>query len=141
MTARGVGESRSATMVSPYPCPCCGYFVFAGPPGSYEICPICDWEDDALQLEFGTTLSGGANEPTLLEAQRAYAMQRAHLAQRPGAASRPNESDRRDPSWRPIDLQLDRFSTWGSSMPARPVAHDETLYYWRETFWRRTATP
>jgi len=33
-----------------YPCPCCGYLVFTEPPGSFEICPICFWEDDVSQL-------------------------------------------------------------------------------------------
>jgi hypothetical protein len=55
------------------PCPSCGYLVFTGPPGSTEICPICYWEDDALQLEFATTLGGWSNGPTLLEAQRNFA--------------------------------------------------------------------
>lgn len=50
-----------------YPCPVCGYLTFAEPPGSYEICPVCGWEDDALQLEFATTLAGGANSLTLFE--------------------------------------------------------------------------
>jgi rubrerythrin len=35
-----------------YPCPGCGYLVFDEPPGSYEICPICFWEDDLAQLRF-----------------------------------------------------------------------------------------
>ena len=33
------------------PCPCCGYLVFDEEPGSYSICPICYWEDDAVQLQ------------------------------------------------------------------------------------------
>ena len=48
-----------------FPCPCCGYFMFKEPPNSYDICEICFWEDDALQLEFATTLDGGANTMTL----------------------------------------------------------------------------
>lgn len=31
-----------------YPCPCCGHLVFEDPPGSYEICPVCFWEDEPL---------------------------------------------------------------------------------------------
>jgi hypothetical protein len=53
------------------PCPCCGYLVFAEPPGSYEICPICFWEDDELQLRF-PTLEGGANSPSLIQAQKNF---------------------------------------------------------------------
>ena len=56
----------------PYTCPCCGHLVFDEPPGSHAVCPVCFWEDDALQLEFATTPAGGANGPTLLEAKRNY---------------------------------------------------------------------
>ena len=53
-----------------YPCPCCGYLMFGEPPGSYEICKICFWEDDISQLRFVTR--GGASIP-LIEAQKNYA--------------------------------------------------------------------
>jgi anaerobic ribonucleoside-triphosphate reductase len=36
----------NAATTARWPCPCCGYQVFTGPPGSYEICPVCGWEDD-----------------------------------------------------------------------------------------------
>ena len=55
-----------------YPCPVCGYLTFAEPPGSYDICVICHWEDDALQLEYATSLAGGANSITLADAQSAF---------------------------------------------------------------------
>ncbi|HEP9402485.1 hydrolase, partial [Pseudomonas aeruginosa] len=33
-----------------YPCPCCGYLTFDEEPcGTYEICPVCYWEDDIAQ--------------------------------------------------------------------------------------------
>ena len=35
-----------------YPCPCCVYLMFGAPPGSYDICKICFWEDDLSQLRF-----------------------------------------------------------------------------------------
>lgn len=44
-----------------YPCPACGFLVFDQEPGSYEICPVCDWEDDHVQLRY--PLAGGANVP------------------------------------------------------------------------------
>ena len=61
-----------------YPCPTCGYLTFAEPPGSYDICDVCGWEDDALQLEFATTLAGGANALTLADAQAAFATRVEH---------------------------------------------------------------
>ncbi|NIP43329.1 MAG: hypothetical protein GWN61_14025, partial [candidate division Zixibacteria bacterium] len=33
-----------------YTCPCCGYRTLDDPPGSYDICGICFWEDDTVQL-------------------------------------------------------------------------------------------
>ena len=117
-----------------YPCPVCGYLTFVESPGSYDVCAVCDWEDDALQLEFATTLSGGANAPTLLDAQREFAQAAGRLASRSAGASRPPG---RDPTWRPIDLARDRFPDWGNQASERAPATDECLYYWRETFWNR----
>ena len=36
-----------------YLCPCCKKYVFEEGPGSYEICPVCSWEDDKIQAEDG----------------------------------------------------------------------------------------
>lgn len=35
------------------PCPCCGNLTFDADdvfPGSFEICPVCYWEDDDVQF-------------------------------------------------------------------------------------------
>jgi Cysteine-rich CPCC len=117
-----------------YPCPVCGYIVFAEPPGSYDVCPICNWEDDALQLEFATTLSGGANPLTLLDSQRQYARKAERLRRDRGVAVMPRDQD---PAWRPIDSSLDSFPDWSSLAPTRAPAVDDCLYYWRDTFWHR----
>lgn len=116
-------------MSAPYPCPCCGYRVFAEPPGSYAICPVCDWEDDALQLEYADTLSGGANAKTLLQAQLDFAA---------GAARDRKSAAPRDPLWRPIDPRLDTFECFDGGGAGAPNV-DESLYYWRPAFWRRAA--
>jgi hypothetical protein len=50
-----------------YTCPCCG-FKTIDEPFSYEICEICGWEDDPIQLEY-PTLKGGANKGSLYEEQ------------------------------------------------------------------------
>ena len=54
------------------PCPCCGHLIFLEPPGSYDICEICFWEDDIVMLRWPTS-GGGANHASLVEAQRNYA--------------------------------------------------------------------
>ena len=50
------------------PCPCCGFLTISGEYGSYSICPVCDWEDDPVQLA-NPTSGGGANKQSLAEAQ------------------------------------------------------------------------
>lgn len=55
-----------------YTCPCCGYLTLdEAPPGSFDICPVCDWEDDRVQFA-DPDFQGGANEVSLREARRNY---------------------------------------------------------------------
>ncbi|MFI1469555.1 CPCC family cysteine-rich protein [Streptomyces wuyuanensis] len=56
-------------MSDSYPCPCCGHGLPPAMPGSYEICPVCLWEDDGVQFRRPTT-AGGANKLSLTETQR-----------------------------------------------------------------------
>ncbi len=52
-----------------YPCDCCGYLTRAEEkPGSYDICPVCFWEDDLVQAE-DPSFPGGANNVSLLVAR------------------------------------------------------------------------
>ena len=56
-----------------YQCPCCGYYTFPEKPGgSYDICPVCFWEDDAAQLR-DEQYAGGANRVSLAVARENYA--------------------------------------------------------------------
>ncbi len=55
-----------------YKCPCCGYYTFASKPnGTYDICPICFWEDDLFQSE-NPDLEGMANPVSLNQARENY---------------------------------------------------------------------
>ena len=55
-----------------FACPCCGYLTLnEEPPGTYEICPVCFWEDDSVQYE-QPFFEGGANSVSLTEARRNY---------------------------------------------------------------------
>ena len=117
-----------------YPCPVCGHLTFSEPPGSYDVCEVCGWEDDALQLEFATTLAGGANGITLHTAQTAFLKAEARMKRKYAGTRFPRE---RDPGWRPIDLDRDRFPAWDDDVPERADMPDEKLYYWRDTFWYR----
>jgi hypothetical protein len=104
-----------------------------GPPGSDDICMICFWEDDVMQLRW-PQLAGATNAVSLLEAQKNFirlgASEERFLGDvRPAA---PNEPI--DEGWRPID-ERDRFEGPDESAP---WPEDRSrLYYWRPTFWRR----
>lgn len=119
-----------------YPCPRCGHLTLGEPPGSYEICPVCFWEEDAVQLRW-PTYEGGANRPNLIESQRAYAEQGAMEHRFTGLVRRPTDPEAREDTWRPIDPERDSFEERGVQEAAWP---DDltTLYWWRPTFWRST---
>ncbi|MGT0193850.1 CPCC family cysteine-rich protein [Burkholderia pyrrocinia] len=51
----------------PIPCPCCGMPTLSES-GGYEICPICNWEDDPVQSS-DVSFEGGANELSLAQAR------------------------------------------------------------------------
>lgn len=52
-----------------YPCPCRGFHTLVEePPGTYRICPVCFWEDDAVQYR-DPQYRGGANGVSLVEAR------------------------------------------------------------------------
>lgn len=58
--------------VAHFCCLCCGCRTLSeAPPGTYEICPVCFWEDDPVQAK-DPTYRGGANEVSLVEARVNY---------------------------------------------------------------------
>lgn len=55
-----------------YKCPCCeNETLLEPPPGTYQICPICHWEDDDAQF-MNPDYRGGANKRSLNEAKKKY---------------------------------------------------------------------
>ena len=55
-----------------YICRCCGCRTLDEETnGTYEICPVCFWEDDPLQSR-NENYRGGANEVSLNEAKKNY---------------------------------------------------------------------
>lgn len=121
-----------------YPCPCCGYMVFATPPGSQAICPICFWEDDLVQLRF-PTLTGGANNLSLIESQRNYADFGASEEQFRPDVRGPDGRDVRDRNWRPVDEASDDFESELTEVGEFVEYPDDltSLYYWKPHYWRR----
>jgi hypothetical protein len=113
-----------------YPCPCCGYLEFAERPGSYQICPICFWEDDDVQLRI-PTMAGGANKVSLIDAQTNFQKIGASEERLLQYVRKPNDEDVRDMSWRifdrskdPLEISKEEFVSFYRSDP-------DKLYYWR----------
>ena len=53
-------------------CVCCSnYTINDEPPGTFEICPVCFWEDDNVQFD-DPDCEGGANKVSLNKARENY---------------------------------------------------------------------
>ena len=52
------------------PCRCCGALVISTL-GDYEICDVCDWEDDPIQSAEPDYV-GGANKMSLNQARKEW---------------------------------------------------------------------
>jgi hypothetical protein len=81
-----------------YPCPSCGFFTTGEVRfHSFNICPLCNWEDDGVQLA-NPACNGGANRGSLIEYQResmkAYPFE-IHVIGK----------YKRDPNWRSLSNQ------------------------------------
>ena len=123
---------------SKYPCPCCGYRVFDDPPGSFQHCPICGWQDDNFQLRYaGESL--GSNPVSLIEAQKNYAAFGATTKRLKSKVRKPTPDEAHDEDWRPIDLAVDTVEKVSiEAMATTKTPENGTfLYYWRTSFWKR----
>ncbi len=55
-----------------FKCPCCSNFTLGEePPGTFEICPVCRWEDDNVQFN-DPCFEGGANKVSLKQARENF---------------------------------------------------------------------
>src|SRR5262249_41653279 len=95
-----------------FPCPCCGHIVFGEPPDSYDLCPICFWEDENVQLRW-PDWAGGANRPSLIDSQRNYRETGAMELRFTGKVRQPRPHEPIDEGWRAIDPTLDSFESVG----------------------------
>lgn len=122
-----------------FPCPCCGYLVFTTEPGSYQVCPICLWQDNLAQLRF-PLMPGGANTVSLETAQQNFVACGAAEKRNAGLAREPFNDEQREASWRALDPQRDNIEEPQRGIDyadSYPIMDTTVLYYWRDTYWRR----
>ncbi|MFS0762361.1 CPCC family cysteine-rich protein [Peribacillus phoenicis] len=85
-----------------YTCPCCGYKTLdEEPPGTYDICEICFWEDDGYQYEHQD--EDGANYVSFREAQKNYKKFGAKSERSLQFVRKPNNSEIKDLNWKPLE--------------------------------------
>jgi hypothetical protein len=105
-------------------CPGCGFRTIGEDfYGTYEICPICGWEDDAVQLA-NPCSRGGANKESLAEYQN-------------GSAAWPKEQIEKyeqDTEWRPLtEVEIAYFTSVAKREHwAFQGDTDPKLAYWRK---------
>jgi hypothetical protein len=114
-----------------YTCPCCGYQTFDEPPGSFDICPICFWEDDNVQL-LDPWYAGGANVPSLVEAQENFQECGASDERLVDLVRGIQPDDRRDPEWRTVEAADQRFVQANRGLPEPGPEDLNGWYYWRD---------
>lgn len=85
-----------------YTCTCCGYKTLdEEPPGTHDICNICFWEDDYVQYS-DPDYDGGANIPSLRQAQKNYLELGACEERVIEFVRKPNKKDEKDSDWKPL---------------------------------------
>ena len=110
-----------------YPCPACGFEVLEDSVGSYDICPICGWEDDGVQLRF-PSMRGGANGECL------YEWQQKVIKDLPLDTSEA-KGFYRDKLWRPITIEeCQNLEHFPKTAFEYFLSIDEQIpdYYWRK---------
>src|SRR5262245_13445007 len=100
-----------------FTCPACGFRTLPEAYGLYNICEVCGWEDDPVQLG-DPSYGGGANRESLAEHQAAFVLSLRHRATE-------HKGFFRDPEWRPLSVS-DVTNRVGSG----PVT-DPSGTYWR----------
>ena len=83
-----------------YFCPCCGYDTLTEePPGTYDLCPICFWEDDPVQYK-DPTFKGGANRVSLIQGQMNFEKFGACEKDKAKNVVTSTKTNKRNPTWK-----------------------------------------
>ncbi len=84
-----------------YTCPCCGYKTLDRADTFYDLCPVCFWETDPFQLE-NPDYKGGANRPSLTEAQQNFLIFGACEKEVFSYARLPLKNEEKDEKFQPL---------------------------------------
>ena len=113
-----------------YTCVCCGHKVFDHL-FDFEICPVCGWEDDPLQIRF--PLEKRANKVSLVEAQINFA--KIGLLYEGFLNFADGKKYERDLKWRMFDKK-DKVDEKEDDCNEIDYPIDMTrLYYWMDKYW------
>ncbi|WP_071849956.1 CPCC family cysteine-rich protein [Duganella sp. HH105] len=117
-----------------FTCPS-GYEVFGECPGSYDICPICFWEDDVFQLYFPSQ-GGGPNPASLIEAQVNFIQFGACDRAMSKNVREPRAEEVRDSTWFPLwERKVDVPDSQNSGAHPQHMTSKNDLYYWLRSGW------
>jgi hypothetical protein len=96
------GDFLLPVIMKRFPCPCCGYKTLDHEAnGSYDICTVCFWEDDPIQLG-QPDYEGGANPMSLRHAQHNFLEFGACDRNMLQNVRRPLADEQRDDNWKPL---------------------------------------
>jgi hypothetical protein len=83
-----------------FACPCCGHKTFRHEPdGSYDICTVCFWEDDPIQIS-DPDYKDGANRVSLRQAQKNFRKFGACEEEMIKNVQSPSKGEARDANWK-----------------------------------------
>src|SRR5258707_1871191 len=112
------------------PCACCGYLTLDDSAGSYEICHVCFWEDDPVQL-LDPWYVGGANKVSLQEAQENFSKFGVSEKRFKNNIKGVLAGDIRDERWSPV-AEADRTCvTTPAALAKEKPNGDWPWHYWR----------
>jgi hypothetical protein len=119
-----------------YTCPCCGYKTIEREDTFYDLCPVCFWETDPYQLA-NPTYQGGANRPSLVEAQQHFILFGACEKHVFPYVRMPLADEKKDENWLPFTENTEGVlyfkRTWKQEKKAGKKSLVETEHYYFET--------
>jgi len=115
-------------MSNDLPCPACAFLTCEENYGNYNICEVCGWEDDGVQL--ANPCSGsGANGESLAEAQLASLKEYPLSVEIAGEFKRSTE-------WRPLkESEIKKYNEQKtiSHWPNKAVLYESEAYWYKNS--------